>query len=110
MKWQRKEHHSPSQVADPADWVSWTKKLGPARIELTEFFGDISSRMYWNGKQKLFTSTLVRRKINNITTAIFNWLEEAYQSECNEDCNPISDRYRELFDFECPLNKKYWSE
>lgn len=61
--------------SDPTQVVKWTLKVGAFKLELTEFFGDVSSTWTWRGQQVLFTSPLIRPRFNALLTRKYIQLE-----------------------------------
>lgn len=70
-------------IYDPTAVISWTRQGKRFRVELMEMF-DVTCRVYWKGKQILFTSPKIHLWLNKIATAKYNRLENAFQTAMYE--------------------------
>lgn len=101
MKWKRSERCN-LRAADPTVLVRWERKIGHLKIELEEFQGSITSRLWYKGTQLLFSSAYHHRHINKLVVKQFDCLENKYQEDLwnyDEQRNPpFNEYYQEMFE------------
>lgn len=67
--------------ADPTVTVNYEIKAGNIGITLTEFFGDVTSRVTWKGRQLLFTSPFTHKWLNKLATCVHEELEAGHNRD-----------------------------
>jgi hypothetical protein len=59
---------------DPTMYQCFNIEIGPLRVHFTAMFGVIAN-VYWKGEKVLFTSSMIRPKLNKLFEAIYGLLE-----------------------------------
>jgi hypothetical protein len=81
-------HRRKSYTVNPADPTVVTRHeflLGRLTVTLVEFFGDVTMKITWNGRERLFTSKSIHPWLNKVATYIYDRCEDRHNASHQGD-------------------------